>query len=71
MNKGFESSFGRKLIYVFAINDDVHKEVLKIGDTTIKTDSSIDSLTKNCKALNKAAKKRIDEYTKTAAIPYQ
>lgn len=71
MDKTFEQSFEYKLIYVFGISDDAHKGLLKIGDATIQTDSSIDSLTPNCRVLNQAAKKRIDQYTKTAAISYQ
>lgn len=71
MNNYFEVSFEYKMIYVFAINDDAHKGLLKIGDATIQTDSSIDALAPNCRALNQAAKKRIDQYTKTAAVSYQ
>ncbi len=66
----FENSFSYKLIYIFRINDSVHKGLLKIGDATIKTDESIDQLPPNCKALNKAAKERINSYTNTAAISY-
>jgi superfamily II DNA or RNA helicase len=66
----FESSFSYKLIYIFRINDDNHKGLLKIGDATLKTDESIDQLPPNCKALNKAAKERINSYTNTAAISY-
>lgn len=71
MNKYFEESFEYKVIYVFSINDEKHKNLLKIGDATIKTDNTIDKLPPNCKALNQAVKKRIDQYTKTAAITYQ
>lgn len=71
MDKTFEESFEYKVIYVFAISDDAHKGLLKIGDAAIQTDSSIDTLAPNCRVLNQAAKKRIDQYTKTAAIPYQ
>ncbi len=71
MNNCFEVSFEYKLIYVFTINDDTHKGLLKIGDATIKTDNNIDTLAPNCRVLNQAAKKRIDQYTKTAAISYQ
>lgn len=71
MDKIFEESFEYKLIYVFTISDDIHKGLLKIGDATIQTDSPIDALPPNCHALNQAAKKRIDQYTKTAAISYQ
>ena len=71
MDKTFEESFEYKLIYVFGISDDAHKGLLKIGDATIQTDSSIDTLAPNCHILNQAAKKRIDQYTKTAAVSYQ
>lgn len=68
MHNLFESSFEYKLIYIFEIQDDVHKGLLKIGDATIKTEDSIDSLPPNCKALNQAAKSRIKSYTNTAGI---
>lgn len=72
MNKNkFEKTFNYKLIYVFCINDDTHKNILKIGETSIDTDLAISSLTPNCDELNDAAKKRINEYTQTASIPYQ
>lgn len=65
----FESSLRPKLIYVFRINDNAHQGALKIGEATatlgdgyFKTNSSL---------LNKAAKERIDQYTKTAGISYQ
>ena len=68
MDNLFESSFEYKLIYIFEIQDDAHKGLLKIGDATIKTEDSIDSLSPNCKALNQAAKNRIKQYTNTAGI---
>ena len=40
----FGTSFEYKLIYVFAIHDESHKGLLKIGDTTIQSDASIDAL---------------------------
>lgn len=61
--------FSFKLIYVFSINDDAHKGMLKIGETTIKGFSP-EVLTPNCDALNAAARERINEYTKTAGIYY-
>ncbi|OOB77999.1 MAG: DEAD/DEAH box helicase [Epulopiscium sp. Nuni2H_MBin003] len=69
MNK-FELPFKRKLIYIFSIADDSHKGLLKIGEATIEVDTPIDKLPPNCSALNKAAKKRIDQYTNTAGITY-
>ena len=67
---GFKSPFNYKLIYVFRIPDKAHKGLLKIGDATIETDAPESQLVPNCQALNRAAKKRIDEYTRTAAISY-
>ena len=50
----------RRLIYIFAIDDDAHKGLLKIGETTFTGND-----------LKAAARKRIDQYTKTAGIPYK
>lgn len=66
----FESSLKSKLIYVFAINDERHKDCLKIGETTIDEDDGT-NLFNNTKALQEAAHKRIRQYTKTAGIAYQ
>lgn len=66
----FESSLKSKLIYVFAINDERHKNCLKIGETTIDEDDG-SNLFQNTEALKKAAHKRICQYTKTAGIAYQ
>ncbi|MCX7883703.1 MAG: Eco57I restriction-modification methylase domain-containing protein [Caloramator sp.] len=71
MKEFFTSSFEYKLIYIFEIRDEEHRGLLKIGDTTIKTEESIDKLTPNCDALNQAAKKRIMEYTNTAGISFE
>lgn len=71
METVFGTSFEYKLIYVFAINDETHKGLLKIGDTTIQSDASIDTLSPNCKALNQAALSRIRQYTNTAGIVAQ
>lgn len=68
METVFGTSFEYKLIYVFAIDDEAHKGLLKIGDTTIQSDASIDTLFPNCKALNQAALNRIKQYTNTAGI---
>lgn len=66
----FESSLKSKLIYVFAINDERHKDCLKIGETTIEEDDG-SNLFYNTETLQKAAHKRIRQYTKTAGIAYQ
>ncbi|NFL75060.1 DEAD/DEAH box helicase [Clostridium sporogenes] len=64
----FGNSFEYKLIYIFEINDEGHKGLLKIGDTTLQTQKSIDNLSPNCKELNQAALKRIKQYTNTAGL---
>src|SRR5690554_308918 len=65
----FTSSLKLKLIYVFRINDDAHRDCLKIGEAT-SDNENIWGLDPNSKALNNAAKKRIDQYTQTAGIAY-
>lgn len=70
-NTLFEKTFQRKLIYVFRINDEAHKGLLKIGDATIKSDLSSSELFPSCAELNKAAQKRINNYTNTAGIEYE
>ena len=65
----YYSTLKAKLIYIFTIGDEAHRGCVKIGEATLDeaTDSSLQP---NCKALNQAAKKRIDQYTKTAGIDY-
>ncbi len=63
------SNLKAKLIYVFRIPDAAHSDCLKIGEATFE-DGNI-ALPPNSKALNKAAKARIDQYTKTAGISYE
>lgn len=70
MDNLFTSVFKFKLIYIFEIRSERHRGLLKIGDATIETDEPIDNLPPNCKLLNKAANKRIKEYTNTAGIDY-
>lgn len=62
------SDLKAKLIYVFRIPDAAHSDCVKIGETTFD-DGNI-TLPPNSSALNKAARARIDQYTKTAGIPY-
>lgn len=67
----FESTFsGYKLIYVFSMPYADHDGALKIGEATINTDGSPDTLTPNCQELNAAANKRIKQYTQTAGLRY-
>ncbi len=54
---------------MFRITDDAHKGCLKIGEATSHNEN-IWGLEPNSKLLNKAAKKRIDQYTQTAGIVY-
>ena len=68
---GFQSTFEYKLIYVFRINDELHSGLLKIGDATVHTEKTVSELFPNCKELNKAAKERINDYTRTASIEYK
>ena len=66
----FQSTFEYKLIYVFRINDEAHKGLLKIGEATCNTDKAPTDLIPNCHELNVAAKVRINQYTTTAGIAY-
>ena len=68
MEKVFSDSFEYKLIYIFAVNDEAHKGLLKIGDATLQTDKGIDELPANSHDLNQAAMARIKQYTNTAGI---
>lgn len=68
MSNFFQNSFEYKLIYIFEVNDEAHRGLLKIGDTTLQTDKAIDSLRPNCHDLNQAAIKRIKSYTNTVGI---
>ena len=63
------SNLKAKLIYVFRIPDAAHSDCLKIGEATFE-DGNI-TLPPNSSALNKAAKTRINQYTKTAGITYE
>lgn len=63
-------TFNAKLIYIFSIHDAEHSGCVKVGETTLSEASDITSLAPNSTALNQAARKRIDQYTKTAAIHY-
>ena len=63
------SNLKAKLIYVFRIPDAAHTDCVKIGEATFE-DGNI-TLPPNSSALNKAARARIDQYTKTAGINYE
>lgn len=66
----FVSTLKLKLIYVFRINDAKHKGCLKVGEATATDEENLWGLEPNSKGLNKAAKKRINQYTQTAGIAY-
>lgn len=63
-----------KLIYVFRISDEAHRDCLKIGEATIDVDPDevdITTIPPNSKVLNQAARNRINQYTTTAGIAYE
>lgn len=70
MDKTFSAAFEYKLVYICEIDVESHRGLLKIGDTTIRTDESIDNLPPNCRALNQEAISRIREYTNTAGVDF-
>lgn len=67
----FDSTFEYKLIYVFSINDANHRNMLKVGEATIKGDKDYKKYFPNCSELNAAANNRIKQYTNTAGIAYK
>lgn len=66
----FKTLLKPKLIYVFRINDTAHQGCLKVGEATCHEDNAL-GLPPNCKALNQAARERINQYTQTAGIAYE
>jgi hypothetical protein len=73
MMERFDPAYSCVLIYAFAIFDEKHMGCLKIGKATIKLkdEQEYGSLfIPNTSLLNRAAKERIDSYTKTAGITY-
>ena len=58
------------MIYIIEIPDDAHRGYLKIGEHHFDSASSYKQLPPNCEELNKEAKLRIDQYTRTALIRY-
>jgi len=65
----YTSALKLKLIYVFRINDERHQGCVKIGEATSENEN-IWGLEPNSKALNNAARTRINQYTQTAGIKY-
>ncbi len=72
MEKYFEAP-KPKLIYVIRITDAAHHGCLKVGETTFEVDEDSNpfDIKPNSSILNKAAHKRIDQYTQTAGIAYE
>ena len=67
----YAAAFAAKLIYVFRIPDEAHDGFLKIGEATVPRGLDPSALAPNCRELNRAAKERIDSYTKTAGVRYE
>ena len=65
----YYSTLKAKLIYIFTIPDEAHRGLVKIGEATLEEATNL-TLAPNCKELNEAARKRINQYTKTAGIKY-
>lgn len=65
----YYSTLKAKLIYIFTIDDAAHRGCIKIGEATLDEATNI-TLPPNSRELNQAARKRIDQYTKTAGIAY-
>ena len=57
----FEDAFKDRLIYIFTIDDAAHKGLLKIGETTLKSQNI---------SLEQAARNRIKQYTNTAGVNF-
>lgn len=58
------------LIYVYAIYDEAHKGLLKVGQTSFSSGYSIAQLPPNCPTLNMHAHSRIKQQTRTALVSY-
>lgn len=68
MGTAFKNAFEHKVIYVFTVNDEAHKGLVKIGDATLHTNTPIDALPPNSRELNQAAMERIKSYTNTVGV---
>lgn len=67
-NFNFVNTYNFKLIYIFKIDDELHKGILKIGESTLNTNKSINELVDNCEELNDSARNRIRQYTNTIGV---
>lgn len=68
MGTAFKNAFEHKVIYIFTVNDEAHKGLVKIGDATLHTNTPIDALPPNSRELNQAAMERIKSYTNTVGV---
>ena len=70
MNEEFSfiSTYSYKVIYIFKIDDDLHKGIIKIGESTLSTNKNIEELVDNCNELNNSASNRIRKYTNTIGV---
>lgn len=68
---GYKPTSRYKLIYAYKIDDDKHKDLLKIGKAHIASSKSEVELTPNCEDLMLAAKSRIDGQTRTSLTEYE
>lgn len=67
----FEATASYKLIYIYTIWNKAHEGLLKIGETSIASSKTYKQLQPDCADLNLAARKRIDQQTKTSGTSYQ
>ena len=64
------STYAYPVIYVYRIDDERHKGMLKVGMTSIEAES-VDLLDADCEVLRKKAIQRINQQTGTASIDYE
>ena len=64
------STYAYPVIYVYRIDDERHKDMLKVGMTSIEAESA-DLLDADCEVLRKKAIQRINQQTGTASIDYE
>ena len=67
-NFRFVSTYSYRIIYIFKIYDELHKGILKIGESTLSTNKTISELIDNCEELNNSARNRIRQYTNTIGV---
>lgn len=63
------STLKAKLIYIFTVPDAAHQGCVKVGEATLEDGFNF-GLQPNSSELNQAARKRIDQYTKTVGVKY-